>query len=81
MEAAGLDARLDVHALRHTFGSFLVRQGVIVQGLLGHCSAMVTPDIYTHMFDGRQREAADLLPLPADVGTARTARRTHAPGS
>jgi len=84
LDAAGLDARVDVHTLRHTFGSLLIRAGAdikTVQSLLGHSSAMVTLDIYAHHFDDRQREAVDLLPLPAGVGTAPSAHRTRATGS
>ena len=81
LKAAGLDERIDVHTLRHTFGSLLIREGVdvkSVQGLMGHCSATVTLDIYAHQFEDRQREAVDLLPLPASVGTAPSARYTRA---
>jgi site-specific recombinase XerD len=51
VRACGLDEALHFHSLRHTFGSYLVEQGVSlfhVQQLLGHSSPWVT-QIYAHL--------------------------------
>jgi integrase len=44
--------KLDIHALRHTFGSRLARSGaglVHVQRLLGHSDPKLTAQVYTHL--------------------------------
>lgn len=68
LRAAGLDKGLDVHTLRHTFGSHLIRAGInpkTVQMLLGHSSLKVTLDCYTHeVEEADRREAVLTLPLP-----------------
>ena len=66
LAAAGLPQRIDVHTLRHTFGSHLVRAGVdvkTVQELMGHSSAMVTLDICVHGFGDRKAAAVEVIPL------------------
>ena len=67
LRAAGLPTSIDLHCLRHTFGSHLIRAGAdvkTVQALLGHSSAMVTLDIYAHAFEDRKREAVEFIALP-----------------
>jgi integrase len=44
--------KLDIHALRHTFGSRLARNGVglvHVQRLMGHSDPKLTAQVYTHL--------------------------------
>ena len=44
--------KVDIHALRHTFGSRLARRGaglVQVQRLLGHSDPKLTAQVYTHL--------------------------------
>ena len=44
--------KLDIHALRHTFGSRLARKGVglvQVQRLMGHSDPKLTAQVYTHL--------------------------------
>lgn len=44
--------KLDIHALRHTFGSRMARSGaglVHVQRLLGHSDPKLTAQVYTHL--------------------------------
>ena len=44
--------KLDIHALRHTFGSRLARNGVglvQVQRLMGHSDPKLTAQVYTHL--------------------------------
>ncbi len=51
IRACGLNEKLHFHSLRHTFGSYLVEQGVSlfhVQQLMGHSSPWVT-QIYAHL--------------------------------
>lgn len=54
-EIARVDAegrKLDIHSLRHTFGSRLARNGVglvQVQRLMGHSDPKLTAQVYTHL--------------------------------
>jgi len=82
LEAAGLERELDVHTLRHTFGSHLIANGwdvKTVQELMGHSSATVTLDVYAHAFDEKKLDAVRSLPIPGD-DVALSARRTRAAG-
>lgn len=58
LHRAGIDRidedgrKLDIHALRHTFGSRLARHGVglvHVQRLMGHSDPKLTAQVYTHL--------------------------------
>jgi integrase len=72
---AGLGDTLRLHDLRHAYASALIQAGEsvkVVQLRLGHASAMVTLDIYGHLWpdsDDRTRAAVDafLAPLPHPV--------------
>lgn len=64
---------LRVHDLRHTAASFMIRSGADVkrvQKQLGHRSAVLTLDTYSHLWpdsEGRTRTAVDtVLGAPAD---------------
>jgi len=63
-----LDSRgrsVDVHALRHTFGSMLVRSGVnakVCQEAMRHSNISLTMDIYAHNNDGVVQAAVEALP-------------------
>lgn len=77
--AAGIPERVGLHALRHFYASLLIRHGEsvkTVQRRLGHSSAAITLDTYTHLWpdsDDRTREAVErALSAPAD--SARTGR-------
>ena len=51
-----------IHALRHTHASHLLRGGVdvkVIQGRLGHSSAAITLDTYSHVLPGADVAAAD----------------------
>ena len=77
LKRAGLDQRLRLHDLRHAYASALIHAGESVKGVqarMGHASAVVTLDVYGHMWpdsDDRTRAAGRRLPrlccgLPAD---------------
>lgn len=72
--AAGLEG-LTMHRLRHYYASALIAAGVPVTGVqaaLGHGSAALTLDVYTHLWPGAEdvtrRAAAGLVP---DAGPVR----------
>lgn len=62
-EAAGLHG-LDIHELRHTAASLMIRAGAdpkLIQTQLGHASIAITYDVYGHLFPDRLDELADQL--------------------
>lgn len=61
--AAGLNG-LDIHELRHTAASLMIRAGAdpkLIQNQLGHASITITYDTYGHLFPDRLDELADQL--------------------
>ncbi len=69
--AAGIPVRdgngcvVDVHALRHTFGTMLARGGVasrVTQELMRHSDPRLTANVYTHLRMTDTRAALDALP-------------------
>ena len=63
LEVAGL-RQIRFHDLRHTYASELAAQGAppkYVQSQLGHSSIQVTLDIYSHFFEGRDRQWVNQL--------------------
>jgi integrase len=60
IEKAGIP-RLNLHSLRHTFGSILIDQGEnikYIQSQLGHAKASTTLDIYGHLMKKENPEVA-----------------------
>ena len=54
--------RIHPHALRHTFATLALQNGVDIKtlsGMLGHYSSGFTLDTYTHITDKMQQEAAE----------------------
>jgi integrase len=52
------------HDLRHTHVALLIAAGedpYVISQRLGHASIRTTYDVYGHLFEGRDREAADAL--------------------
>lgn len=63
LKKAGLPY-MGVHSLRHTAASLAVASGAdikVIQSMLGHASAAMTLDIYSDLFQGQDRMAADRL--------------------
>jgi integrase len=51
----GILKRIDIHTLRHSYGSNKIRRGwgvKKVSKLLGHAKFEITAQIYTHLLDG-----------------------------
>ena len=51
-----------LHASRYTHASLLLKQGIqpkVVQERLGHASAIITQEIYSHVMQGLQESAAE----------------------
>ena len=65
VKAAGLDhLGLTPHKLRHTAASLAIAAGAdvkVVQTMLGHKSAVMTLDLYGHLWPDRPDEVADRL--------------------
>jgi integrase len=64
LRRAGLDPAVRLHDLRHTAASIAINQGasvVLVQRMMGHASATVTLDTYTHLFESREQHLRDNL--------------------
>jgi integrase len=56
--------RVRIHDLRHTAATLMREEGVdieVVQRRLGHSSIAVTLDVYGHVGETRQRDAADRM--------------------
>jgi len=65
-----------LHALRHSHGSQLLREGIelsAVSARLGHSSSHVTAKVYSHILPGRDRAAAEAW----ERLQSRTAPRQH----
>jgi integrase len=80
LEAAGIDRldhqgrKLDIHALRHSAASRLLRAGVPlqkVQHILGHADARMTSRIYAHLSVEDLRDAVEAIPQGERAGASR----------
>lgn len=63
LERAGLP-RIRPYDLRHTHASLLLAKGIspkVVSERLGHASVAITLDRYSHIIEGLQQQAADVL--------------------
>jgi hypothetical protein len=59
---ASIKKRIDLHTMRHSYGSNKIRMGwglKKVSMLLGHTDISITSDIYTHLLDGDLRVSDD----------------------
>jgi len=60
LKKAGID-RIRFHDLRHTYASLLIEQGEnikYIQNQLGHASPVVTLEVYAHLINPTNQEAA-----------------------
>lgn len=64
VERAGLDPSITFHGLRHVAMSILVDENVhprVMQSRAGHASSKLTLELYAHVTEGADRDAADAL--------------------
>lgn len=64
LKKAGLPAKYNIHSLRHTHATLLLKQGIapkVIQERLGHASIAVTMDVYSHVTPNMQKEAAEKM--------------------
>jgi integrase len=63
LETCGLP-KIRFHDLRHTAASLMLNNGIppiVVSRRLGHSKVSTTLDVYGHLLDGMQNEAASLM--------------------
>ncbi len=78
LATAGLDPDLRIHDLRHTCASLMISAGAsvkAVQKALGHSTAVITLDRYSHLYDEDLEALADAL--DARFGDTVAAPRGH----
>ena len=76
LEKAGLP-KIRFHDLRHTCASVLLNHGlpvIVVSNMLGHSKPSITLDIYGHLSQEKQSEAARIMdelvvPIPVDLSS------------
>jgi len=64
------DAKFGIHALRHAAASLFIEQGwnpKKIQTLLGHASINMTMDVYGHLFESPDEDAAMFEKLESDL--------------
>ena len=62
LEKAGIGKSINLHSLRHTLATMLLEQGEnvkVVQDILGHSSATITLDVYSHAIPSSSKAALD----------------------
>jgi integrase len=63
-ERSGLEKRIRVHDLRHSYASMLINRGIDIKTLaemLGHIEIETTSRTYAHMYPGKIEEVANIL--------------------
>ncbi len=61
---AGIEKKITMHCLRHTFATRGLEKGVplkVMQEFLGHSSIKMTADLYTHVLDDTKRNSIQVL--------------------
>lgn len=77
---AGLDPRIGLHSLRHSYASNLLAVGVgvrQVQEWLGHASAKITFDVYAHLIPSEANRSSALLDAATGGGAGTATQRQH----
>lgn len=68
--ASSVGEPMRMHDLRHTHVALLIGEGVhpaIIASRLGHTSVKTVLDVYGHLYEGLDRDAADALDAPWDA--------------
>ena len=63
-KSLGITKNISFHSLRHLQATQLLKAGVnikIIQARLGHSSAKITLDVYSHVMPGMDKEAVDVF--------------------
>lgn len=63
---SGIDKKISLHTLRHTFGSTLIRNGVgveVVSELMGHSDITITYNKYIHVVQEQKAMAMNIHPI------------------
>ena len=82
LQAAGLDAGIDFHSLRHTYCQLLVRAGVslkLAQQLMRHSDPRLTSNIYGRMGILDTSKAIQDINLGKSLSTPAVAEMTNSP--
>jgi integrase len=81
VKRAGIDADgLNIHSLRRTFVTHLIRSGAnpkVVQRLSGHRSIAITMNIYAEVLPEDERDAIMTVPYGLRVGTKKVIKLEH----
>ena len=67
----GLPENIHLHSLRHTTASLLINSDIspkLIAEQLGHSSASITQDIYSHIFASSKARAAQALEMKLNTG-------------
>jgi integrase len=70
---AGLPDSVSFHDLRHFYASTLIAAGCsikAVQTTLGHATAAMTLDVYSHLFPSDEDRIRDAVEAASHIGTA-----------
>ncbi len=72
------------HDLRHTFASLMFLRGAkpkVISEALGHASVAFTMDVYSHIIEGMQEDAMELLNEVLPSGSNQAERALERVGS
>ncbi len=76
--------RVRLHDLRHTYAALMIATGAeakVLQRAMGHASSRTTLDVYGHLYDRAQREAADALGALLEAPQERPASKAVSTGA
>ena len=64
VKRTGIEKRVTLHTLRHTFGSTLLRRGVniaVVSKIMGHANITITMKKYIHVLQEEEAKAMNMV--------------------